>query len=171
MNRYAVKYTILLIIQILLINYLSVSQFVMVVFMPVMILCLPSRVSTTKAMIIAFFSGLAVDFLSASSLGLCSAALVLSAFARKFVCTLIFGSELFARGETITFARQGWKKIYVSNLILSALFFLVFIAIDSAGTRPLWIDAVKFVASLLIGSLVSIYIASILCTEPSSRWK
>ena len=50
-------------------------------------------------------------------------------------------------------------------------FLLLFIVAESAGTRPLWVDLVKFAASLAVSTPLSTYITWILCSEDSQRWK
>ena len=90
---------------------------------------------------------------------------------RRPIIWLVFGSELQARGEDISFQRQGSSKMMLATAMVTAVFLLVYIVADSAGTRPLWVDAVKFAASLAVSTLISTYIAWILCSENSQKWK
>jgi len=69
-------YTIIVIAQMLICNYLHLSHYVTVSILPVAILCLPSRVESIPAMLIAFATGLAVDLLSDGLTGLNTLALV-----------------------------------------------------------------------------------------------
>lgn len=171
MRSLTVKYILLLTAQIILWDFFNLTQFLTIVFLPAMILCLPVRRSQNSDMLIAFVTGFIADFLCGGQLGLTSLALVPVAFARRYIIMLVFGSELYSRGEDISFHHHGWGKILISIIMLTALFLLILIAADSAGTRPLWIDLVKFAASLLVSSPVSLYIAGILCSETDAKWK
>lgn len=165
--NFGIKYLLLVVAQILLCNYFNFSQYLMLAYLPVMILCIPIRRKTISAMILAFVTGFAIDFFSSGMLGLTSLALVPVAFARRGIIQLVFGEEVFARGENITIRRQGLPKMILAILMVTAIFLAVYIWADGAGTRPLWFNAVKFAASLVLCTLVSIFIENIL--EADSR--
>lgn len=171
MNGFTVKYLLLLIVQILLWNYFNFTQFLTFAILPAMILCLPVRRGTVSAMLIAFATGFAADFLAGGLLGLTSLALVPVALLRLPIVQLTFGSELRARGEDISFQRQGSRKMMLATFMATAVFLLVFITAESAGTRPVWVDLVKFAASLAASTLLSTYIAWLLCSESGQKWK
>lgn len=171
MNNFTVKYLLLLIAQILLWNYFNFTQFLTLAILPVMILCLPVQKGTAYGMLVAFATGFAADFFSSGLLGLSSLALVPVALLRLPIVQLTFGSELRARGEDISFERQGTRKMMLATCMATAVFLLVYIAAESAGTRPLWVDLVKFAASLAASTLLSTYIAWILCSESGQKWK
>lgn len=171
MRSYAIKFTLLLIAQVLMWNFFNFTQFLMIVFLPAMILFMPVRQHPVITMLIAFAAGFAADFFSSGALGLTALALVPVAFLRKPVVMLVFGSELFSRDEDISVQRQGWGKIALALLILTALFLLVYILADGAGTRPLWVDIVKFAASLAASVPVSLLTADILCPESGTKWR
>lgn len=169
--QFALKYLILCIAQVLLLVYLSFSQLAYIAILPVMILCLPSSWSAIKAMLLAFITGLAVDFLIDGRLGLCCASLVAVAFSRRTIIRFVFGEEIFLRKEEITLRRQGWPKFLISSAILTAIYLGAYILLDGAGTRALWIDIVKFVCSLIVSTALSMMVAHILCPEANSRWR
>lgn len=159
-NSFALTYVLLTVAQMVLSNYFHFTPYMMITILPVMVLCIPTNVGTVKAMLIAFATGLAVDFFAGSPLGLCSLALVPVAFLRKFIIILIFGSELYSRNENLSVDRQGWEKIFFAIILSTALFLAVYIIADSAGTRPVWIDLVKGTVSLLVSAPISLYIAA-----------
>lgn len=162
---FALKFILLMLTQILLWNYFDFTQFLMIVFLPTLILCLPIRRNAVYAMLLAFGTGFAVDFFSSGMLGLTSAALVPVALIRRGVITLVCGEEVFARGENITIRRQGLPKMALAIMIVTALFLFIYIWADGAGTRPFWFNAVKFGASLLAGTLVSLLACNVLDSE------
>lgn len=161
-SGYAFKLLLLTLAQILLWNYFNFTQYVMLVFLPVLILCLPVRRGTIYAMILAFATGFAVDFFSSGMLGLTSLALVPVGLSRKAIIRLVCGEEVFSRGENISIKRQGFPKMALCILMSTALFLIIYIWADGAGTRPLWFNLVKFAASLLLGTIFSLFIANLI---------
>ena len=165
MKEFTVRYILLFLAQAALWNYCNFSQYLVVVFLPAMILCLPVERGVIRSMVTAFLLGLALDFLVTGQLGLTSLALVPVALLRRPIVRLVFGSELFARGEDLSFQRQGWQKIVLSVLLATAVFLLIFVWVDSAGTRPLWFNVLKFVLSLVAGTVLGVLVAGLLLDQ------
>ena len=157
-NHYFLTYFLLLILQILVCNYLNLSPSVTLSVLPVMILMRPIRFGTVFAMILAFVSGLAVDWLSEGVIGLNALALVPVALARKGIIYLVFGSEFFARKEDISFRKHGFAKMSVAIVMSQTLFLLFYIWADAA-TRLLSFNAIRFGVSLLAGWLLAILLS------------
>lgn len=162
MNGVNIRFILLLVIQIILSSVLNLSQFVMLTILPTMILFLPTEKNTESTLFLAFAVGLITDFLSNGMIGLTAASILPVAFARTFVMRLIFGSELFVRNDNLSISRQGLPKIFTAILILTAIFLFTFILLESSGTRRLSLCAIKFAASLLLSSGLSIFAANIL---------
>ena len=95
MKLSALKYFLLFLAQVAVWNYFNFSQYIFVVFLPALILCLPLGRGPIRTMIIAFLTGLAADFLVTGQLGMASFALVPVALMRRSVVRLVFGSELY----------------------------------------------------------------------------
>lgn len=171
MNRRLLIYLLLFLAQAALWNYFNFSQYLTIVFLPAMILCLPVSYSTVRAMAVAFLTGLAMDFIVTGQLGLTSFALVPAALLRRPVIGLVFGSEAFARGEELSLRRQGWPKFVPAVLLLTAVFLLLYIWADDAGMRPFWFAAAKFGVSLAASGAVSVFIAYLMLEEFGERWK
>ena len=165
------KYFLLFLAQAVLWNYFNFSQFIVIAILPAMILCLPISRSTVEAMLIAFVTGVAMDFLVTGQLGLTAFSLVPVGLLRRPVISLVFGSELFARGEELSLRRQGWLKFIPAILLLTAAFLLPYIWLDDAGTRPFWFGAAKFALSLLLSGFVSVFICDILLEDTAARWR
>ena len=160
-------YIILLVAQLLLSTYANFTPYMMVTMLPAMVLCMPIRMGTVLAMVIAFATGLSVDLLSEGLLGLNALALVPVAFARNSIIRLIFGGELFAREEDFSIHRNGFWKVLVAIVLSTALFLAVYIWADGAGTRPLLFNAIRFGASLVASTLLSLLVVNLLA--PDSR--
>ena len=160
-------YLFLLVAQLLLSTYANFSPYVIVTLLPVMVICMPIRVITYASLVIAFATGLTVDFLSEGLLGLNALALVPVAFARNAIIRLIFGEELFAREEDFSIHRSGFGKVAMAVVLSVAIFLVVYIWADGAGTRPFAFNAIRFAASLVVSSGLSLLVVNLLA--PDSR--
>ena len=164
-----VKYFLLFLAQAVLWNYFNFSQYIVIAILPAMILCLPISRSTAEAMLIAFVTGVAMDFLVTGQLGLTSFALVPVALIRRGVISLVFGSELFARGENISLRKQGVGKMILGTLLMTAIFLAVYITADGAGTMPFLYNLAKGGVSLFVSTALSFFIAHFLTSD--EKWK
>ena len=164
-SGFFLAYVLLAVVQMLICNYFNLSPYLMLSILPVMILCLPLRVSTFWALIIAFITGILVDILSEGVLGLNVLALVPVAFVRKEVIRLLFGGELFARKEDFSLRKNGFGKVTLSIFLVQALFLLIYIWADGAGTRSFQFNAIRFGVSLFAGVVVSLLIVDILAPD------
>ena len=169
-QRYILTYLILLAIQIVLGDLLNLSQYVIICFLPVMILSLPITHSTTRLLVIAFVSAMAVDFFTNGMLGLNICALLPVALARNRLIRLVFGSELLSRQEDISIHKQGGGKVLLAILLATTLFFAVFIPVDCAGTRSVSFMVVRLLVSVALSSAVSYYVAGVLAPREADRW-
>jgi len=160
-------YLFLLVAQLLLSTYANFSPYVIVTLLPVMVLCMPIRVITYASLVIAFATGLTVDFLSEGLLGLNALALVPVAFARNATIRLFFGEELFAREEDFSIHRSGFGKVAMAVVLSVAIFLVVYIWADGAGTRPFAFNAIRFAVSLAVSSGLSLLVVNLLA--PDSR--
>ena len=166
-SNFFLVYLLLVVAQILICNYFHLTPYVTLSLLPVMVLCLPIRVSTTAALFIAFATGLSVDLLAEGLLGLNTLALLPVAFIRMPLIRLIFGEDLISRKEDFTVRKNGIGKVTLAILLVQALFLLLYIWADGAGTRPFWFNALRFSASLAAGYAAAIIVIDALA--PDSR--
>ncbi|MBQ1750806.1 MAG: hypothetical protein II130_07440 [Bacteroidales bacterium] len=160
-------YLLLVVVQILLCNYFHVTPYITLSILPIMILCLPLKISTVAAMIIAFVTGLSVDFLAEGLIGINALALVPVAYVRKSLIGFVFGEDLISRGEDFSIRKNGLGEVSMAILLVQSLFLIIYIAADGAGTRPFWFNAARFGASLAAGYLVALLLVDTLV--PDSR--
>ena len=171
MKRYfAPTYIILLVVQIIICNYLHVTPYLYLTILPVMVLCLPLKVSTLAALFIAFGSGLAIDFIADGLPGLNTLALLPVALLRRPIIRGIFGEELISRGEDISAEKYGMTKTFIAFSIVQVIFMLLYVWVDNAGSRPLWFCAARFGVSTLAGILLSIVLTRLLTEGVHDRW-
>ena len=164
-NDFWKAYILLLIAQLIISNYFRFTPFVMLSILPVMILSVPIRVNRFALLLVAFASGLLVDWLSEGVLGLNALALVPVAYARNSVLRVVFGNELLARKENYTVKSNGLASVTMAIVMVQALFLILYIWMDSAGTRTFLFNFGRFLASLVVGVLVSLLTLNVLATE------
>lgn len=162
-SEFWLAYFLLLLGQLLISNYITFTPYLTLSILPVMVMCIPLRVSTVLCMIIAMATGLTVDFLSEGVIGLNALALIPVAFARKSLVKLVFGNELFARKEDFNLHRNGFVQVALIVLVAHMLFLLLYIWVDGAGERTLAFNAIRYVVSLLAGYLLSLLTLDSLC--------
>lgn len=166
---FVILFLILLVVQVLLMQFFNFSRLVMINFLPVMILCIPINRGSIFSMLIAFVTGLAADFFGDGMLGLSSIALVPLAFARIGIIRLVFGSEVIVRGDNISLRKQGIPKMALATLLSCSIFTLIYVIADAAGTMPFWLLSARIICSLLASTLVSFFVADLLTSD--ERWR
>lgn len=166
MRKYfLVSYLLMLVLQILICNYLQVSPYITLSILPVMVLMLPIRYGTIVAMILAFLSGLSIDFLAEGLTGINSLAIVPVALLRTPFLRMVFGSAIFSRREDISIRRHGLIKMATAITLAQSLFLILYIWADTAGTRPFSFCLLRFILSLIPGVLLSLPISNILSSD------
>lgn len=166
-SRFFVIFALLAVAQILLNNYLNLSQWVVVTLLPAMIMCIPQRINSVLTMLIAFGVSLLVDFFSTGVMGLTAVALVPVALLRNPLLHLVFGTEIFERQENISIGRHGILKIALVQALALLVYLIIYIIADGAGTRPVWFNLVRLLLSTIVGTAVSILTFVILSSEDS----
>ena len=171
MRQSTIKFILLFLAQAALWNYFNVSPYLFVAYLPALLLCLPPERSTLQVMVLAFLTGLLADFLVSGQIGLTALALVPVAFVRRRVIRIVFGQEIFARGEDLSFHRHGWAKFALAIALVTALFLLIYIWVDSAGMYSAGFRTLKFVLSLLASTVLSLAVAYLYLEDSGARWK
>ena len=168
-SRFFAIYLCYVLLQVLLCNYLNLTYYLTLSLLPVLVLLIPVRYSTITAMLIAAATGFLVDFLGDGVLGLNMLALIPVGLVRNGLLNLVFGQEVFAHKEDVTMQKYGILKFSTYIVIAQALFLVIYIAADGAGTRPFWFNALRFAISLPAGTLLSLFIADTLTKDYRDR--
>lgn len=164
-NGFALTYTLLTVAQMLLSNYCHFTPYVMVTILPAMVLCIPTKTDTLAAMLIAFVTGLAVDFFAEGTLGINVLSLVPVALLRRPVIGIFFGSEPFEQKENVTIRKYGFARVSFVITLMTLLFLAIYITADCAGTRPFWFIITSLGLSTLASYLASVCILNLLTYE------
>lgn len=147
-GRIIASYILLAVIQIVICNYVFLGPAVVVTLLPVAVMFLPLSLRTETTMLIAFCTGLAVDWLCDGVLGLNAAALVPVALVQKPVIRLFAGEDTVVRQERLAAVKTGWPKVLAAATTLLSLFLAVYIFFDGAGTRTFLFNLMRFALSL-----------------------
>jgi len=166
LNSWAL-YLLFIVVQLILTNYLHLSQFVMLTILPAVIMCLPATFSTTLVMIIAFATGLSVDFFAEGVIGINTVALLPVAALRNTFVGLVVGGDFVERGSDFNFKKNGPAQVTMIVLMPLILFLFVYIAFDGAGMRPFWFNVARFAASLAVDLLLCLMVVKTL--NPDDR--
>lgn len=164
-QHFGILYFLLVIAQMIICNYFQFTPYVVISILPAMILCMPLTVRTPLCMLIAFASGLAVDWLAEGLIGLNAASLVPVALARKTIIRIFLGEDLIARNDSFTFKKNGIGKISIALITALSIFFGLYVILDSAGTQPTSFNLIRFAASVAASFVLSLIVTAVLTPD------
>ena len=164
-QNFGILYTLMVIGQIVLCNYTQFGPYIMLTMLPAMVLCIPTGISTITCMLIAFASGLSVDWLSEGLLGLNTAAILPVALARKSIIKVFMVEYLISIGDSFSYRKNGPVKISAANSVCLLIFLSIYIILDGAGTRPTWFCITKGCVSFVFNFLLAIVVTNILSPD------
>ena len=151
--------------QMVLCNFAGFSPYIMLTMLPAMIVCVPLTVSTPLCLLLAFATGLSVDWLSEGLIGINATSLVPVALMRKPLIRFFLGEDLITRSDSFSFRKNGIGKISLV-LIVSLLIFLgIYVFLDGAGTRPTWFNLTRMGLSLLCNYVLALIVTNILTVD------
>ena len=151
--------------QVLICNYLSLSPYLTLSILPVILFALPTKYGTVATLFIAFAMGLAVDFMAEGWLGLNVVALLPVAALKRALCEALFGDEIIEREESFSFEKYGQGKIIFGITVCQALFLFIYVWADGGSAYPLSFSATRWLVSSVAGVLVSIPLANMITKE------
>lgn len=162
---FGISYILLVIVQMIICNYFQFTPLITLSILPAMVLCIPLTLNTPICMLIAFGTGLAVDWLAEGIIGLNVAALLPVAFARQTVIRIFMGEDIVVRQDSFSFRKNGIEKISIALLVSYAAFFFLYIIFDGAGLRPFWFNLIRFMLSVLLSMVLGLMTVASLTQE------
>ncbi len=164
-QNFGLLYFLMVLGQIILCNFTNLGPYVMLTMLPAMILCVPLSVSTSACMLLAFVTGLSVDWLSEGLVGINAAALVPVALLRKPLIRFFLGEDLITRADSFSIRKNGAGKISMVMLLSTLVFLDIYIMLDGAGTRPMWFNLTRLGVSLGCNYLLALIVTNLLTTD------
>ena len=155
------KYTalglILIICQMLLSEYVNIWPVLYIAIFPQLIIMLPPTTNKTVLMLAALILGLCTDIFADGVIGLNAAALVAMAYLRPSVLKLALSKAALESSENQPLLPKNVEpqKLALLTSIMLAIFFSVYIVIDSAGTFPLWYILLKTIVCVAANTIIS----------------
>ena len=151
--------------QMILCNFAGFSPYVMLSMLPAMIICVPLTVSTPLCMLIAFVTGLSVDWLSEGLIGLNASSLIPVALMRKPLIRFFLGEDLIVRSDSFSIRKNGLGKISLVLGVSLMIFLGIYIFLDGAGTRPVWFKMARFGVSFACNMVLALIVTNILTVD------
>lgn len=164
-QNFGLLYFLMVLGQMVLCNFADFGPYVMLTMLPAMMICVPLTVSTSLCMILAFITGISVDWLAEGVIGLNAAALVPVAAMRKPLIRFFLGEDLITRSDSFSFRKNGIGKISFILLVSLLLFMVVYIYLDGAGTRPIWFNLTRLGISLPCNYALALIVTNILTVD------
>lgn len=164
-QNFGLLYFLMVLGQMVLCNFADFSPFVMLTMLPAMVICVPLSVSTPACMLLAFATGLSVDWLSEGIIGINAASLVPVALMRKPLIRFFLGEDIITRSDSFSFRKNGISKISFILIISTLIFLSIYVFLDGAGTRPAWFNLTRTGASLGCDLILALIVTGILTTD------
>lgn len=164
-QNFWILYALLAVCQIALCNYAYLGPYIMLSMLPAMVMCIPLTVGTPLCMLIAFATGLSVDWLSEGLIGINAASLIPVAACRTTFIRIFLGEDIINRKDSFSIRKNGAGKISVVVAAALVIFLAVYVLLDGAGTRPFWFCAARFSASLAVNLILSLVVVGVLTPD------
>ena len=162
--KYATLGALLIICQILLSEYVNIWPLLYIAIFPQFIILLPPAINKIVHLLIAFVLGMAIDIFADGVLGLNAAALVAMAYVRpSFLKITLSKANLDTTDNQPLLPRTvEIQKLAMLNGCMLAIFFLVYILLDSAGSFPLWYTILKIAVCTTVNCIISLICSKVL---------
>lgn len=149
------RFVLLMLMQLLVLNYVYLGGYIMPMLYVLFILMLPTTIKRIPLLLIAFFTGLLVDIMS-GALGFHALACLVVAMAR-----ILFADRILTRGENTEVLTPGIHTVspqyFVSYLLLMyGIFYFVFFTAELFSFRGLGGVLLSTVLSTLVATLLSV---------------
>ena len=164
-QSFGLLYFLMILGQMILCNFADLGPYIMLTMLPAMVICIPLTVSTPLCMLIAFATGLSVDWLSEGIIGINAAALIPVALMRKPLIRFFLGEDLIIRSDSFSFKKNGLNKISLVMAVSLLLFLSVYVFLDGAGTKSTWFNILRISVSLLCNYVLALIVTNILTVD------
>ena len=149
------RFVLLMLVQLLVLNYVYLGSYVMPMLYVLFILMLPTSMKRIPMLLIAFGTGLIVDIM-AGALGFHALACTVVAMVR-----ILFADRILTRGEEVIIDVPSIHSVtpqyFIAYLLLMfAIFYLVYFMVELFSFRGLWDVLLATVCSTLATTLLAV---------------
>lgn len=155
--KYITLGAIVVICQILVSEYVNIWAVLYIAVFPQFIILLPPTMNRSAYMLVAFVLGLSIDLFADGVLGLNAAALTAMAYFRTAILKLIIPKTSFDNydNQPIIPRTVEIPKLALLNTLMLAIFFTVYVLIDSAATFPFGYTIFKIFLCVAANSVIT----------------
>ena len=149
------RFALLMLLQLLVLNYVYLGGYVMPMLYVLFVLLLPTSLGRVPKLLIAFGTGLLVDIM-AGSLSFHALSCTVVAMMR-----ILFADRILTRGEDVAIDTPSFHRVaptyFISYLLLLyAAFYLVFFTLELFSFRGLMDVLLATLASTVVSTLLSV---------------
>ena len=152
-------FVLVFLLQLVISDYIHLGPWLFVTLMPFLIVAIPLQRSPHWVMLAAFIMGLLLDILSDGVVGLNAFAAVLAAAPRKFLYRLLVNADRQDKTVVPTPGECGLGKYLKFLAAVTAIYIAGYLLLDCVGSRPAVFILVRFAASTVLSTGVSLFLA------------
>lgn len=162
--KYAILGALLIFCQILLSEYVNIWPLLYIAIFPQFIILLPPALNRTAHLLIAFVLGMAIDIFADGVPGLNAAALTAMAYIRPLFLKITLSKANLDTSDNQPLLPRTveFQKLAMLNICMLAVFFLVYILLDSAGAFPFWYTTLKIAVCVIANCIISLVCSKVL---------
>lgn len=151
--RNTIRFVVLVLVQVFILNNMNINGYLNPYIYVLFILMLPVRINKSLLLILAFITGLTIDFFG-NSLGLHAAATVLLAFARPGILSLMFKNTDFDVDEAAAVNRIGIRQFLAYSFVLILLHHTSLFLLEAFTFRDFHLILYKVLLSSILSTLI-----------------
>ncbi len=154
--KYVILGVFLLLIQLLISGYINIWPMLYIAVFPLLVITLPYTCNHIVSILTAFCFGLLVDILSDGVLGLNAAAIVAIAYFRPLLFRVAVSKTILENTIEITQRTIGTTQFLLVTALSYAIFFTIYIALDSWGYFSFIYTIARFLLNIIINTAVAL---------------
>lgn len=154
--KYVILGVFLLLIQLLISGYINIWPMLYIAVFPLLVITLPYTCNHIVSILTAFCFGLLVDILSDGVLGLNAAAIVAITYFRPLLFRVAVSKTTLENTIEITQRTIGTTQFLLITALSYAIFFTIYIALDSWGYFSFIYTIARFLLNIIINTAVAL---------------
>lgn len=145
-------------------SFVDISRYVLISFLPFIILRMPYRSSTPAVLLACFATGLIADILGGGIIGINSASLTFAGLLRGTIVKSVVGKDVMEKEKRPSVLVTGQISFLIYSVLFIALYELCYIFLDSMGSASFLFNLTRFAISVPVNTAISMLLFN-LCTN------